>query len=194
MIGPAARYDVTVHGVTTTKTERALKRVHAIGERVERPRSPVLDRIEVDLHEVRIDREEKKLVGLGGADATVRVLASDVAAYLDQRPGLDSVSVAFQGSDIVSVSARPSVAGYALPTNVSVRGYLVPRASQLRLNLIDVRAAGLPVGNTATFLIERLLNPIADLSALPVPAEVTGARIDGDALTVTATGTQSISE
>lgn len=190
IVGPAARYDVKVSGVTTHDAERGFKRVHAVGERVERPKSPVLDRVDVDLRDVRINVDRKGLTGLGSADAKVRVLASDVARFLEERPGLDLVSVSFHGSDVVMISARPSVAGYSLPPTVSVRGYLLPHGSQLRLNLIDVRAAGIPVGNIATFVIERLINPIVDLSALPAPTRVTGAQIEGGALIVTAAGSE----
>ena len=55
--------------------------------------------------DVRIDRTGKRVTSLGSADARVRVLANDIAAVLDTRPGLDAVQVQFHGSDEISVSA-----------------------------------------------------------------------------------------
>ena len=70
-----------------------IRRVRIVGERVERPGSPVLERIDVTMTDLVVDRKEKRLQNLGTADASALLLPADIAAFLDARPGLDNVQV-----------------------------------------------------------------------------------------------------
>ena len=189
VLGPAARYDVDVRGATRQDTGAVdIERAHAIGLRVRRPRAPVLDRVEAELTGVRIDRATRSLTRLDNADLAARVLANDVAVFLEQRPELEDTKVTFQAPDIVTVTARPVVSGISLPraARISLRGRLLPQQAQLRLNVIDVRVAGFAVGPLPAQVVERLINPLLDVSALSASAVVTSARIAEDALLVTA--------
>jgi hypothetical protein len=49
---------------------------------------------------------------------------------------------------------------------------------------------GFPVGRLPTYALEWVINPLVDLSALPVPAEITGVRIRDDTLLLTAAGSE----
>ncbi|HSF47246.1 MAG TPA: LmeA family phospholipid-binding protein [Burkholderiales bacterium] len=190
LVGPAAHYHVQVTGVS--RAEGAVERVRAVGERVQRPKSPVLDRIEVELQGVRVARDEKKLVGLAGSEATVRVLASDVAQFLEQHRNLESVSVNFSAPEQIRVVARPVLMGIRLPEAALIRvwGRLVVHGPQLRLYVSESRLGGFPVGRLPTYALEWVINPLVDLSALPVPAEITGVRIGDDTLLLSAAGSE----
>ena len=194
-IGPAAHYDVTVMGARRQDGAGLIEmdRVHVVGLRVRRNGAPVLDRVEADLSGVQVDRKQNTLTALAGADVRISVRATDIAAFLQERGVLEAVKVTFHESDVITITAHPVVAGYSLPggARVLLRGYLIPEASQLRLNITDLRAAGFPVGTIPTQIVERLINPLVDLSALPVPTEVTSARVVGDSVIITARGGQS---
>jgi hypothetical protein len=101
--------------------------------------------------------------------------------------------VSFHGFDMVTITAKLSVGGFTFPPKATIRGYLVPDDAKLRLNLTDARAAGVPLGNISRVVIEWLINPIVDLSALPVPARITGASIENNVLTLTASGSDFVS-
>ncbi|MEO8628884.1 MAG: hypothetical protein ABI612_12385 [Betaproteobacteria bacterium] len=130
MLGPAAKYDVAVIGVTRQSGDLIdMDRVHAVGNRVQRPRSPVLDRVEADLTGVQVNRQDKKLTALTGADVNVKVLASDVAAFLEDHPTLEDVQVTFHESEVVAITAHAVIAGFSLASaaRIHLRGYLVPQ-------------------------------------------------------------------
>lgn len=192
-VGPARDYQVDATGVVPASGE--LRTVRVVGSRIARPGSPVIDHAEIDLRELRVDRAEKRVVSIGGARARARVLSSDIASHLDTRPGLDDVQVQFHGTDEISLSAVPAVAGFVLPggARVSLRGRLVPDGPRLLLQVADLRAAGISVGTLPRAALEQVINPIIDLSQLPAPAQMGSARVEGDALIVEATGVTSVS-
>ena len=70
VIGAAARYDVNVAGARETGDILDLRRVRIVGSRVERAGSPVLERIDVTMTDLVVDRKEKRLQSLGTADAS----------------------------------------------------------------------------------------------------------------------------
>lgn len=194
LIGPADRYNVYVSGAKVSGEIADLDNVHAVGTRINRPKAPVIDRLEVDMRNVIVDRKEKQLKSLSVATAQARVLATDIAAFLQARPGLDNVNVTLHPPYEIIVDARPSIAGYALPkaAMVKVRGQLVAEVSEINLEVIDLRAAGFPVGAIPRFVLEKLINPIVDLSALPVPSQVASVKVTDDAVIVEASGSQSL--
>lgn len=189
LVGPADRYDVDVSGARVSGEIADLENVHVVGARINRPKTPVIDRLEVDLSNVVVDRKEKRLKSLSAANAQARMLATDIAAFLDAKPGLDNVNVTLHPPDEITISAQPSIARYALPkaAMVKVRGRLVVESNEVNLEVIDLRAAGFSVGAIPKLVLEKVLNPIIDLSALPVPSQVTSVTVT-EAVLVEATG------
>lgn len=192
LVGPAREYRVDALGVVPAAGQ--LQAVRVVGERIARPGSPVIDQAEVNLRDVRFDRAEKRVESIGAVDASARVLAADIAAFLDARPGLDAVGVQFFGGNEIAVSALPSVAGLTLPaqTRVTMRGVLVPDGSRLKLEIVDLRAAGMEVGLLPKAALQALINPIVDLSNLPAPSQISSARVEGEALVIEASGVSSV--
>ncbi len=194
IVGQAASYEVQVEGARVTGEIADLNRVRAVGERVARPKSPILDRVDVRMSDVIVDRTEKRLVDLGAVDAEVRVLAPDIAAFLDARPGLDKVVVTLQPPYEITVESQFSAAGYSLPAaaRAKVRGRLVTSNGALVMEIVDLRLAGFPIGTMPAFVLERLINPLVDLSALPAPSQVTSVQVLPKAVLLTASGSQKV--
>lgn len=108
VVGPAERYDVEVAGARVSVAIADLENVQVVGTRINRQNSPIIDRLEIDMRQVVVDRKEHRLRSLSAAKAVARVLASDIAAFLDTRPGLDNVNVTLHPPEEISVTAQPS--------------------------------------------------------------------------------------
>lgn len=191
VLGPAAHYDVAVKGATRQAGGFVdIERVRAVGERVRPPQSPVLDRVEADLVGVRVNRGNRTLSAVDSANLRIRVLASDVTAFLVERSKLADVKVAFHAPHGVTVVGRPVVAGWTspLPVFLMLSSRLVTMNTQLRLNVTDAHVLGISFGEGLPRLAERLLNPPFDLSTLPISGGVVSAHVVGDALTIVARG------
>lgn len=188
VVGPAARYEVNVRGARVEGDTTDLKQVRAAGDRVARDNTPVLDRIEVTMADVVVDRKEKRLLALGAANSSVRVLPSDIAAFLDAKPGFDNVSVSLQPPYEMTVEAQFAIAGFVLPrfARTKVRGRLVASDGHLIMEVADLRIAGFPTGTIPAIVLEKLINPLVDLSTLPAPTRVTAVEVTRDAVLLTA--------
>ncbi|MGH6611103.1 MAG: hypothetical protein ACRECQ_12690, partial [Burkholderiaceae bacterium] len=188
VVGPAARYDVDVEGAREDGDLAEVQRMHVMGSRVARENSPVIDRIEVTASEVVYDRKQKRVLSLAAGDANVRLLPSDIAAFLDAKPGLDNVVVTLYPPYELTMETHFAIAGFALPgmTSAKVRGRLIVSDGKLTMEVVDVRVAGFPVGTIPIIIFERLINPLVDLSAPPVAARVTSVQVMHDAVVLTA--------
>ena len=184
VIGAAARYDVNVDGARETGEIIDIRRVRIVGERVERAGSPVLERIDVTMIDLVVDRKEKRLQSLGTADASALLLPADIAAFLDTRPGLDNVQVALFPPSEITIETQFALGGFALPrsTGARIRGRLLASDGRLIMEIIDLRVAGFPVGTIPSIVAEKLMNPLVDLSAMPAKARVTSVQVMPDAV------------
>ncbi len=189
LIGPAQSYDVDVRGASAAGSE--LQSVRVTGERITRAGTPVIDHAEVTLRDVRIDRTTQTVLSLAGAEASVRLLATDVALFIGARPGLDAVQLRFHGRDEVALRLQPAMAGLPLNAELRLEGNLVPDGARLNLRITGMQAGGLVLGNTPRRLVERMINPIVDLSRLPAPARVRSAAVRDGALLLEADGVAS---
>ena len=184
VIGAAARYDVNVDGAREAGEIIDIRRVRIVGERVKRAGAPVLERIDVTMIDLVVDRKEKRLQSLGTADASALLLPADIAVFLDTRPGLDNVRVALFPPSEISIETQFAIGGFALPTSTSarIRGRLIASDGRLIMEIIDLRVAGFPVGTIPSIVAEKLINPLVDLSAIPAAARVTSVQVMPDAV------------
>ena len=187
VIGAAARYDVNVAGARETGDILDLRRVRIVGSRVERAGSPVLERIDVTMTDLVVDRKEKRLQSLGTAEASALLLPADIAAFLDTRPGLDNVQVSLFPPAEITIETQFALGGFALPrsTGARIRGRLLASDGRLIMEIIDLRVAGFPVGTIPIIVAEKLMNPLVDLSAMPANARVTSVQVMPDAVVLT---------
>jgi LmeA-like phospholipid-binding len=188
VVGPASSYDVQVSG--STIDANTFDRVRVAGSRVARTNAPVIDRIELDLRGVSVDREKKTLTSVNAASGQVRVLSGDLADYLQRRGFIEDAVVRFDQPDRIVVTGSPKIAG--LPIAVSggaeFQGRLVPRGPQLRMTVDYLRIGGVEAPPVARTLLQASVNPIFDTSAYPVPAQIDSVTVDGAALVIAASG------
>ncbi len=188
LVGPADEYDVDITGLRARAGEA--DRVTAVGERVRPTNAPVLDRIDVELRDVKYDRGEERIERLGSAVATARITQTDLEAFLENHRNVQDVSVDLRQPQEIVIRARPAFEGVEFPSgfNVVMRGTLVGEDGRVNFVVSDVRAAGVTVGPSGAQRISRAINPIVDFSAMPVPLHVREVRVQDNTLRVTATG------
>jgi len=186
-LGPAEEYDVDVSGLRARSGEA--ERVRAEGIRVRPARGPVVDRLTIEVRNVRYDRALKRLVAAESVQATAWVRPNDLEVYLEQGGGLRSASVSLMHPDRMRLRFRPEL-GLPVPLNVvaEVEGTVEGRGSELHFVVREARAGGIGVNGGVTEGLSRWINPVVDLSNLPLDLEVTSVRVEGDALRVDATG------
>jgi hypothetical protein len=188
VIGAAARYDVDVAGARESGEIIDIRRMRIVGARVERAGAPVLERIDVTMIDLVVDRKEKRLQSLGTAEASAVLLPADIAAFLDTRPGLDNVQVTLFPPYEITIETQFALGGFALPRPVGarIRGRLLASDGRLIMEIIDLRVAGFPVGTIPIIVAEKLINPLVDMSAAPAKARVTSVQVMHDAVVLTA--------
>ena len=185
VVGPADHYDVEIDGLRAGDGEA--DRMRATGEGV-RPRgAPAIDRIEVEMRDVRYDRDRKRIERLGSAHAVATITAADLARYLERQSAIEDADVTLEAPDRALLRLRPDL-GIPLPGGAvaDVTGRVVGDGSYLRFEVEGVRAAGLGLGGRAIETLTRLINPLVDLSEMPVAFEVTDVRVENGLLRVEA--------
>lgn len=182
IIGPADNYEVRVEGI---RGATGADLVTVTGTRVRPAGSPVLDRIEIALVGVVYNPNCAGLERIARANGAVRVLSGDVAAFLDANRNLQNVEVQFQPPNQAVVRAQPQISGLELPPGaegVEVVGALVGEGARIDYNISQVRALGLTLPEPAPELLSDAINPVVDLSGIPIVAEVAEVRVEGNAV------------
>jgi hypothetical protein len=186
-LGPADEYDVDVQGLDAG--DGYADRVYVEGIRVQPRRGPVVDRLEIEMTNVRYDRDLKRLVGAEDVRATAWLRSNDLERFFEQEDRIRSASVTLVQPDVLRLRFRPEL-GLPIPLNVmaEVEGTVEGRGSELHFVVREASAAGFDVGDDMADRLTRLVNPIVDLSELPLDLEVTSVRIENGALRVDAVG------
>jgi len=189
-VGPAASYDVRVSCASLDASR--FERVSVVGGRVARARAPVIDRIELELHGVVIDRQEKRLVALADSRGELRVRAADLTAFLGQSGWIDDAAVTLAAPDRIRVSGRPRIAGIALVAGggVVIEGRLSSTGTQLRLALDRVRIGDASAPALVRAVLEGAINPLFDAAEHPLPAQIDAVEVDTEALRIAVSGSR----
>lgn len=191
VIGPADRYAVDIEGLRTSTGEAERVAVH--GERVHPERAPVLDRIDLELHGVRYDQDAERLDRVERAEATARVLPSDITAYLEAHRNVREAALTLRPPNGATLRLRPEIGGLTVPEGVAVEmtGRLVVEEGRVGFAVSEVRAGGLNLGRTVARRLSEAINPLVDLTATDVALRVTAVRVEDGAVRVEATGDPS---
>jgi hypothetical protein len=186
-LGPAEDYEVDVSGLDAG--DGTAERVYAEGIRVRPNRGPVVDRLEIEMTDVRYDRDLERLVGAESVRATAWVRANDLEQFFEQEDRIRSASVTLVQPDRLRLRFRPEL-GLPIPLNVmaEVEGTIEGRGSELHYVVSDASAGGFDVDDDMAERLTRFINPIVDLSELPLDLEVTSVRVENGVLRVDATG------
>lgn len=187
LVGPAASYDVDIQGLQGT---RGAERVNATGRRVRPDGSPVLDHAAVELNGVTYNAERGQLERVESAELIARVQAADLAAFLEAQRTLRDVAVDLEPPDRAGVQARPEIAGLEIPPGVriDVAGRLLGEGARVRYDIDRVRAAGVTLPGGVVARLSDAINPVVDLSRIPVILRVVELRVEGESMVIRATG------
>ena len=190
VLGPAERYDVRVRGANVRDNRVQEASVIAVGLRP-RPNFRI-DRLEAAAWEVQVNPRTRSITRLGNLEATVTITAADTENFVASKPwqgrvSLESVTITFPGENRASLAATATFSGLtALGFDLSPRvpieadGELVPDGGRVSLRVSKIRAAKLTLPSVTHRWVEEAVNPIADLSGLPIALEVSGFQGDGD--------------
>ena len=188
LVGPADSYTATVQGASGDGTR--FEQVQATGVRVRRPNLPVFERIELRLSDVVVDSAAKRVTALGDARLSLRLRVDDVAAYLGASEWIDRPAVRVSAPDRVFISGQLKIAGIALGSMsvADLEGRLQARDTQLRLAVDALSWRGQAAPALVRALVEQAINPILNVSQYAVPTRIDSAVVDGDAIVITASG------
>ncbi|NJL86620.1 MAG: LmeA family phospholipid-binding protein [Leptolyngbyaceae cyanobacterium SM1_1_3] len=183
-IGPADSYSVDVSGLRVRSGEA--ERILAVGERVRPEGAPILDQLEIELRDVKYDRGQERLERVESAQATVRILPADLAAFLKNYRNIREATIALQPPNQATLSIQPEIGSLYAPTGITVAatGQLLGEGSLINFEVADVSAAGISLGSEAARRVSEVINPLADLSTLPVTLLVQDIRVDSEAVIV----------
>ncbi len=186
LLGPANRYQVDVDGLSASTGQAEL--VRAEGVRVRPGLGPVVDRLELELRNVRYDRALERLVGAESIRATAWVRAADLEDFLEREERIRGASVVLSQPNQARVRFRPNLGFVPLDVTAEVDGTIEGRGSELHFVVADARAAGFRVDAGVAEGLTRAINPIVDLSYLPLRLEVTSVRVEQQTVRVDAIG------
>ena len=171
VVGPAASYDVHVTGASVDATR--FERVAFVGRRIARENAPVLDRLELELHGVVIDRTEHRLVALADSRGALFVRAADLTDFLRRSAWIDDPVVVVSAPDRIAVAGTPRLAGIALAgeERVELQGRLFASGTQLRLTIDRISIGTTTAPPLVRAVLELAINPLFDAAAYPLPAQ-----------------------
>jgi len=187
VLGPADSYEVSVHGTRMRENSVHEVSVVAIGLR---PRPEFrIERLEAKAWEVQVDPKTRTITKLGNLDATVTITTADTESFISAKPWLgrvrlEGVKATFPGGNRATLSAIATFTGLNglgidLSPRVSIAadGRLLATGSRVEVSIESIRAARLQLPSAANRWVEEAVNPLADLSGLPIPLKV--SRLEG---------------
>jgi len=160
------------------------KSVVAVGDRVRPEGAPVIERLVLELQDVVYDRAAERLSEVGAAKLTAVIRTDDLADFLEAFRNVQEAEVMLQSPDQATIRLRPQIGNLSVPRGVTVniRGELVGEATQLRFEVSEVSAAGFDLSAIAARRLSDAINPLADLSNLPVEVEITSVIAAGETI------------
>lgn len=146
----------------------------------------------MELQDVKYNRGQERIERLGSALVNARLTELDPADFLERHRNVRDVTVDFREPQVAVIRARPVFEGVQLPqgATVDLRGQVVPEDGRINFAVSEVRAAGIDLGQSAAARISRAINPLVDLSGLPVPLQITGVEVQDNGLRLNAMARQ----
>lgn len=188
VFGPAESYDVRVFGASVDGTR--FERVRFIGRRISRANTPVLDRLELDLQGVVVDRAAKSLAAVAATRVELQLRGTDLAMFLGRWLGEPVVTLT--APDRFTIVGTLRIGAIALGgASAELQGRLVGAGSQLFLTIDRIRLGGGEAPPLARVVVERAINPILDVADAPLPAQFDTVAVGSDdTIRITASGSR----
>ena len=186
LLGPADRYEVAVSRSGGGLIAGRIPWINIQGRNVRAIEGLTLDDLDVRLEDVHFSRTSRTVQEIGLTRFEAHLSAASVVSYLHARsPSLRDARVSFsQGA--VQVHAAPSLLGIGVPMDIEGRPVL---RGTTTIDFAASRVAVLRLGLPA-FAVRRLesrINPLVDLSTMPLPLHLTAVQIEGDRAVITGT-------
>lgn len=187
IIGPAESYEVGVQGI---RGAAGAGLVTVRGTRVRPAGSPTLDRISIRLVNVLYNPDCTGVQSIAGVEGRVGVVAADIAAFLEGNRNLQNVEVTLQPPNVAVVRAQPEIPQLQLPagTVIEATGTLGGVGPLVNYEVSQVSAAGLTLSDPAPGLLSDAINPVIDLSGMPLMLQFGELQVDGGMLIADVTG------
>ncbi len=181
VLGSAKSYDVRVESASMGAGMRGrLRHVSVFGRRVALTNGMTLDRVLIDASDVSVDRKSATIDGVRSATMDAYLDAREVEAIIrKRRPDLPPVNLAVVG-ETLQVRTVPRVLGYPTIT-VAIDGSLVVAKSgrELHFQPKAARLGVVPVPDSVVGYVADIVNPVAEMSAFPVPMLARSVSLDG---------------
>jgi len=198
VLGPAEDYVVQVKG--TRLSDNSVREVAVIATGL-RPRPDFrVAQLEAKAWSIRVDPKTRAIIQMGRLEATVQIDATDVDRFVAGKTFLGRVQLAeprvsfpgFNRAEIAAVATFTGLEAYGVNLSPRVpilaRGVLIATGPRLRLEVTSIAAAGVTLPPVTHEWVESAINPLADLSGLPVPVRFGSFRGSQAAITAEVVG------
>lgn len=181
VLGAAKSYDVRVESASMGAGMRGrLRHVSVFGRGVTLTNGMMLDRVLIEASDVSVDRKSATIDGVRTSKMDAWLDAREVEAIIrKRRPDLPPVNLTVVG-ETMQVRTVPRVLGYPTIT-VAIDGSLVVAKSgrELHFQPKTARLGVVPIPDSVVGYVADIVNPVAEMTAFPVPMLARSVSLDG---------------
>jgi hypothetical protein len=181
VLGAAKSYEVSVESASMGAGMRGrLRHVSVFGRGVALTSGMILDRVMIEASDVSVDRKSALIDGVRSSTMDAWLDAREVEAIIrKRRPDLPPVNLTVVG-DTLQVRTVPRVLGFPTIT-VAIDGSLVVAKSgrELHFQPKTARLGVVPIPDSVVGYVADIVNPVAEMTAFPVPMLARKVSLDG---------------
>lgn len=183
VLGPAKSYSVGVSASLLDIVRGHISTLDIRGNDVKLSTGVTVDRLDIDLKDVRFDRNQA-ITGVKSTDFAASVSEHNLTDFLTaSRSDMRGAKVTLADGKL-TLSASPRVFATRTPVTLEA-GLRIVNHTKLWLDLRKLRARGMRVPGFVRGRIMHGLNPVLDTDQMGVPAELTSVKIDGGEISLT---------
>lgn len=181
VLGTAKSYEVSVESASMGAGMRGrLRHVSVFGRGVALTNGMILDRVMIEASDVSVDRKSALIDGVRSSTMNAWLDAREVEAIIrKRRPDLPPVNLTVVG-ETLQVRTVPRVLGFPTVT-VAIDGSLVVAKSgkELHFQPKTARLGVVPIPDSVVGYVADIVNPVAEMTAFPVPMLARNVSFDG---------------
>ena len=181
VLGTAKSYEVSVESASMGAGMRGrLRHVSVFGRGVALTNGMILDRVMIEASDVSVDRKSALIDGVRSSTMNAWLDAREVEAIIrKRRPDLPPVNLTVVG-ETLQVRTVPRVLGFPTIT-VAIDGSLVVAKSgrELHFQPKTARLGVVPIPDSVVGYVADIVNPVAEMTAFPVPMLPRNVSLDG---------------
>lgn len=181
VLGAAKSYEVSVESASMGAGMRGrLRHVSVFGRGVALTNGMILDRVMIEASDVSVDRKSALIDGVRSSTMDAWLDAREVEAIIrKRRPDLPPVNLTVVG-ETLQVRTVPRVLGFPTIT-VAIDGSLVVAKSgrELHFQPKTARLGVVPIPDSVVGYVADIVNPVAEMTAFPVPMLARKVSLDG---------------